>query len=146
MIKGAIKRMGSMLLALLLVLSLVPLSAMPVSAAEISGLADLEIGLRNSGDGIWNATGTTIIGSVTGSGGTCSSSSEDTLTITNQKDMSATLSFDYKFELNDGSVVIDGVSYTNAGTFSKDLNPNVFGKIEIEQKGSRMCAPKWHKK
>ncbi len=131
MIKGAIKRMGSMLLALLLVLSMVPLSAMPVSAAEISGLADLEIGLRNSGDGIWNATGTTIIGSVTGSGSTCSSSSEDTLTITNQKDTSATLSFDYKFELNDGSVVIDGVSYTNAGTFSKDLNPNESISIQL---------------
>ena len=133
MIKGAIKRMGSMLLALLLVLSMVPLSAMPVSAAEISGLADLEIGLRNSGDGIWNATGTTIIGSVTGSGSgsACSSSSEDTLTITNQKDMSATLSFDYKFELNDGSVAIDGISYTNAGTFSKQLNPNESISIQL---------------
>ena len=43
MIKGAIKRMGSMLLALLLVLSMVPLSAMPVQAASSLSLADLDI-------------------------------------------------------------------------------------------------------
>ena len=97
MIKGAIKRMGSMLLALLLVLSMVPLSAMPVQAASSLSLADLDIGVSWNDDGTWaSLSGNSIKGSVTGKdGGTCGSDSASStkLIITNQKDTSATLSF-----------------------------------------------------
>ena len=135
MIKGAIKRMGSMLLALLLVLSMVPLSAMPVQAASSLSLADPDIGVSCNNDGTWaSLSGNSIKGSVTGKdGGACSSdsSSSTKLTITNQKDTSATLSFDYKFELNSGSAVIDGATCTSAGTFSKQLNPNESISIQL---------------
>ena len=135
MIKGAIKRMGSMLLALLLVLSMVPLSAMPVQAASSLSLADQDIGVSCNDDGTWaSLSGNSIKGSVTGKdGGACSSdsSSSTKLTITNKKDTSATLSFDYKFELNSGSAVIDGATCTSAGTFSKQLNPNESISIQL---------------
>lgn len=135
MIKGAIKRMGSMLLALLLVLSMVPLSAMPVQAASSLSLADLDIGVSWNDDGTWaSLSGNSIKGSVTGKdGGTCGSDSASStkLIITNQKDTSATLSFDYKLQLNDGSVVIDGANCTSAGTFSKKLASNKSISIQL---------------
>ncbi len=134
MVKGAIKRMGSMLLVLLLVLSMVPLSAMPAQAASLLSLADADIGVSWDGNGTWAAlSGNSIKGSVTGKDGGCSGGSASTteLTITNQKDTSAKLSFDYKFELNSGSAVIDGATCTSAGTFSKQLNPNESISIQL---------------
>ena len=59
------------------------------------------------------------------------SASSTKLIITNQKDTSATLSFDYKLQLNDGSVVIDGANCTSAGTFSKKLASNKSISIQL---------------
>ena len=108
MIKGVLKRISSLLLALVLVVGLMPLTAVPAMATEISGLSDTEIGL-DGGDG-WNAIGTTIWGSVSGNDGLagCGSSSESIdLTIQNKKSAAATLSFDYSKPDNGGSVTID---------------------------------------
>ena len=64
---------------------------------SISGLTDENIGLSFEGDAddAWSANGTSIIGAATSTGGTCSDTQHSsTLTITNKKSTTATLSFD----------------------------------------------------
>ena len=123
MIKGVLKRTGSILLTLVLLLGLLPQVAPVAAAADIIGLSDPLIGLSNSGSGTWEANGTTLKGNVTGEGGSCSSSKSDTLTITNKKSVAATLQFDYTPTLNEGSVTVDGTSVTAKDSFVKELQP-----------------------
>ncbi len=132
MIKGVLKRISSLLLALVLVVGLMPLTAVPAMAAEILGLSDTEIGL--GGDNRWSASGTTIWGSVSGNDGLggCGSSSESiTLTIQNKKRAAATLSFDYSKPDNGGSVTIDNQTYIESGSFSQELKANETIKITL---------------
>ena len=104
MIKRITKRFLSLLLATVMVLALVPVITVPVHAATsgtVTGLADENIGLSFSGDAdnAWGASGTTITGTVVSVGGTCSDTSyNSTLTIKNNKDTKATLSFNYAIE------------------------------------------------
>ncbi len=127
MIKRITKRFLSLLLATVMVLALVPVITVPAHAATsgtVTGLADENIGLSFSGDAndAWGASGTTITGTVVSTGGTCSDTSyNSTLTIKNNKDTKATLSFNYAIEQNSGTIKVDGTAVTAGNSFSKEL-------------------------
>ena len=127
MIKRITKRFLSLLLATVMVLALVPVITVPAHAATsgtVTGLADENIGLSFSGDAddAWGASGTTITGTVVSIGGTCSDTSyNSTLTIKNNKDTKATLSFNYAVEQNSGTIKVNGTAVTANGSFSKEL-------------------------
>ncbi len=127
MIKRITKRFLSLLLATVMVLALVPVITVPAHAATsgtVTGLADENIGLSFSGDAdnAWGASGTTITGTVVSIGGTCSDTSyNSTLTIKNNKDTKATLSFNYAIEQNSGTIKVDGTAVTAGNSFSKEL-------------------------
>ena len=101
MIKRITKRFLSLLLVTVMVLALVPVITVPVHAATsgtVTGLANENIGLSFSGDAdnAWSASGTQIVGSATGTSGTCGATHyKSTLTITNKRATKATLSFDH---------------------------------------------------
>ena len=127
MIKRITKRFLSLLLVTVMVLALVPVITVPAHAATsgtVTGLADENIGLSFSGDAdnAWGASGTTITGTVVSVGGTCSDTSyNSTLTIKNNKDTKATLSFNYAVEQNSGTIKVNGTAVTANGSFSKEL-------------------------
>ena len=130
-----------------MVLALVPAITLPAFAATngtVTGLADENIGLSFTGsaDDAWSANGTSIIGAATSTGGTCSDTSYDsTLTITNKKSTTATLSFDYSIEQNSGTIKVNGTAVTAGSKFSKELAPNASIKVYIES-GSTSAATK----
>ena len=110
-------------MTLTLVLAFIP--ALPNSAyaagTELKGLSDTTIGLTYEG-GTWEASGTTVNGSVSGTGGCGGSAGSSTLTITNNKSTAAPLSFNYKLTANGGSATIDSTNLSDGtGTFTKDI-------------------------
>ena len=131
MLKRVMKRFSSLMLAALLLLSIMPAISLPALAATngtISGLSDTNIGLSfkgtagNAAENPWAASGTTISGSVVSVGGTCGTTDyNSTLTITNNKTIAATLSFDYTVALNSGTIKVNGTGVTANGSFSKEL-------------------------
>ena len=137
----------SLVLCMCMVFVLLPNMAMPAYAANsgtVIGLADESIGLSFSGDAdnAWSATGTQIVGSATGTGGTCGDTHyNSTLTITNKRTTNATLSFDYAIEQNSGTIQVDGTAVTAGGKFSKELAPNASIKVYIKS-GSTSAATK----
>ena len=147
MIKRITKRFLSLLLATVMVLALVPVITVPAHAATegtVTGLANENIGLsfKGTADNAWSASGTQIVGSATGTGGTCSDTHyESTLTITNNKTTKATLSFDYAIEQNSGTIQVDGAAVTAGGKFSQELAPNASIKVYIKS-GSTSAATK----
>ena len=147
MIQRISKRFLSLLLVAVMVLALVPAITLPAFAATsgtVTGLADENIGLSYSGDAddAWSANGTSITGAATSTGGTCSETShKSTLTITNKKSTTATLSFDYAIEQNSGTIQVDGTKVTAGSKFSKELAPNASIKVYIES-GSTSAATK----
>ena len=127
MFKRVMKRFSSLMLAALLLLSIMPAISLPALAATsgtISGLSDTNIGLSfgsTSGDAAedpWSAGGTTISGSVVSVSGCSTTHYNSTLTITNNKTIAATLSFDYTVALNSGTIQVDGTGVTANGSFS----------------------------
>ncbi len=147
MIKRITKRFLSLLLVTVMVLALVPVITVPVHAetsGSVTGLADENIGLSFTGnaDDAWSANGTSIIGAATSTGGTCSDTShESTLTITNKKSTTATLSFDYSIEQNDGTIKVNGKAVTANGSFTKELAAGGTVTVYIES-GSTSGATK----
>ena len=147
MIQRISKRFLSLLLVAVMVLALVPAITLPAFAATsgtVTGLADENIGLSYSGDAddAWSANGTSITGAATSTGGTCSDTPhKSTLTITNKKSTTATLSFDYAIEQNSGTIQVDGTKVTAGSKFSKELAPNASIKVYIES-GSTSAATK----
>ena len=147
MIKRITKRFLSLLLVTVMVLALVPVITVPAHAATsgtVTGLADENIGLSFTGnaDDAWSANGTSIIGAATSTGGTCGETSYDsTLTITNKKSTTATLSFDYSIEQNSGTIKVNGTAVTAGGKFSKELAPNNSITVYIKS-GSTSAATK----
>ena len=137
----------SLVLCMCMVFVLLPNIAMPAYAANsgtVIGLADESIGLSFSGDAdnAWSASGTQIVGSATGTGGTCGDTHyNSTLTITNKRTTKATLSFDYAIEQNSGTIQVDGTAVTAGGKFSKELAPNASIKVYIKS-GSTSAATK----
>lgn len=146
MVKRIGRRFVSLLLTFVTILTMLPAMTLPALAATegtVIGLADENIGLSFTGDAVdaWSANGTGIIGAATSTGGTCSDTSyQSTLTITNKKSTTATLSFDYTIELNNGTIQVNGKALAD-GTFSKELAANESVKVYIKS-GSTSAATK----
>lgn len=99
--KNTWKRFLSLVLCMCMVMALLPNVTMTAFAADITGtltgLSDENIGLSFSGaeEATWTANGTTITGSAKSTGDCGTTNYETTLSITNNKSVKATLSFDY---------------------------------------------------
>ena len=134
-IKHILRRFLALCLTAALILVFMPPIELTVYAATsgtVTGLSDESIGLSFSGDAddAWSATGTTITGSATSTGGTCGDTEyNSTLTITNKKNVTATLSFTYTIEQNSGTIKVDGTEVTVAGSFSKEVAAS--GNIKV---------------
>ena len=145
--KGRItERFVALLLVALTIMAFLPSVTLQSAAAmsgTVAGLSDENIGLRFEGDAedAWSATGTTITGSVVSAGGTCSDTSYDsTLTIKNNKDTKATLSFNYAIEQNSGTITVDESAVTTNGSFSKELAAG--GEVKVYIKSGSTTATK----
>ena len=145
--KSTLKRFLSLMLCMCMVMALltnVTMTAFAATSGTVTGLADENIGLSFMGDAddAWTASGTTITGSATSTGGTCSDTSHSsTLTITNKKSTTATLSFDYSIEQNSGKIQVDGAEVSSGASFTKELAANESVKVYIES-GSTSAATK----
>ena len=138
------RRFCVFLLSVLLTLSMVPASplsatsALAATSGDVAGLADQNIGLSfaGNGDDAWNASGSSVTGQVVAVKGACGTDNyNSTLTITNKKSTTATLSFAYAVSLGGGTVTVDGTSVSTNGTFSKEIGPNETVTVKIESKG-----------
>ena len=150
MVKRIGRRFVSLLLTFVTILTMLPAMTLPTLAATsgtVTGLADETIGLSFTGDAedAWSANGTSITGSATSTGGTCSDTSHSsTLTITNKKSTTATLSFVYSsIEQNGGKITVDGSGngVSSGARFTKELAANESVKVYIES-GSTSAATK----
>ena len=147
MVKRIGRRFVSLLLTFVTILTMLPAMTLPALAAtsgNVTGLTDSNIGLSFSGnaDDAWSANGTSITGAVTSEGGTCSDTSHNsTLTITNKKSTTATLSFDYSIEQNVGTIQVDGQKVSSGASFTKELVANGSVKVYIKS-GSTSAATK----
>ena len=145
--KSTLKRFLSLVLCMCMVMALLPNVTMTAFAAisgTVTGLADENIGLSFSGDAedAWSANGTSIIGAATSEGGACGNTSyKSTLTITNKKSTTATLSFDYTIEQNSGTIQVDGTEVSSGASFTKELAANGSVKVYIKS-GSTSAATK----
>lgn len=147
MIKRIGRRFVSLLLTFVTILTMLPAMTLPALAASsgtVTGLADENIGLSFSGDvdNAWSANGTGITGAATSTGGTCGDTPQkSTLTITNKKSTTATLSFDYSIEQNSGEIEVDGKRVSSGASFTKELAANESVKVYIKS-GSTSAATK----
>lgn len=147
MVKRIGRRFVSLLLTFVTILTMLPAMTLPALAAtrgDVAGLADENIGLSFTGDAddAWSANGTSITGAATSTGGSCGSTDySSTLTITNKKSTTATLSFDYAIKQNSGTIQVDGTAVTKNGKFSKELAQNASIKVYIKS-GSTSAATK----
>ena len=146
--KSTLKRFLSLVLCMCMVMALLPnvtITAFAATSGTVTGLADENIGLSFTGDAddAWSANGTSIIGAVTSTKGGCNgdTSYESTLTITNKKSTTATLSFDYAIEQNSGTIQVGGAAVTSGASFTKELAPNEAIKVFIKS-GSTSAATK----
>ena len=137
----------ALLLTFVTILTMLPAMTLPALAASsgtVTGLADENIGLSFSGDvdNAWSANGTGITGAATSTGGTCGDTPQkSTLTITNKKSTTATLSFDYSIEQNSGKIQVDGAEVSSGASFTKELAANESVKVYIKS-GSTSAATK----
>ena len=147
MVKRISRRFVSLLLTFVTILTMLPAMTLPALAASsgtVTGLADENIGLSFSGDvdNAWSANGTGITGAATSTGGTCGDTPQkSTLTITNKKSTTATLSFDYSIEQNSGEIEVDGKRVSSGASFTKELAANESVKVYIKS-GSTSAATK----
>ena len=145
--KSTLKRVLSLVLCMCMVMALLPnvtMTAFAATSGTVTGLADENIGLSFTGDAddAWSANGTSIIGAATSTGGTCGDTSYDsTLTITNKKSTTATLSFDYTIEPNSGKIQVAGTEVSSGASFTKELAANESVKVYIKS-GSTDAATK----
>ena len=145
--KSTLKRFLSLVLCMCMVMVLLPnvtMTAFAATSGTVTGLADKNIGLSFTGDAddAWSANGTSIIGAATSTSGGCSDTSyKSTLTITNKKSTTATLSFDYSIEQNSGKIQVDGTEVSSGASFTKELATNESVKVYI-QSGSTSAATK----
>lgn len=145
--KSTLKRFLSLVLCMCMVMALLPnvtMTAFAATSGTVTGLTDENIGLSFEGDAddAWSANGTSIIGAATSTDGTCDDTSyKSTLTITNKKSTTATLSFDYSIEQNSGKIQVDGAEVSSGASFTKELAANESVKVYIES-GSTSAATK----
>ena len=147
MVKRIGRRFVSLLLTFVTILTMLPAMTLPALAAtsgNVTGLTDSNIGLSFSGnaDDAWSANGTSITGSATSTDGTCDSTDySSTLTITNKKSTTATLSFDYFIEPNGGTIQVGGKKVSSGASFTKELAANESVTVYIKS-GSTSNATK----
>ena len=142
--KGIVRRFLSLALCMCMVFTLLPTTVFAANSGTVTGLADENIGLSFTGDAddAWSANGTSIIGAATSTDGTCSVTSyKSTLTITNKKSTTATLSFDYTIEQNSGTIQVDGTEVSSGASFTKELAANETVDVYIKS-GSTSAATK----
>ena len=145
--KSTWKRFLSLVLCMCMVLALLPnvtMTAFAATSGTVTGLADENIGLSFTGDAddAWSANGTSITGAVTSTSAGCGDTSyKSTLTITNKKSTTATLSFDYSIEQNSGAIQVDGKEVSSGARFTKELAPDEEVKVYIKS-GSTSAATK----
>ena len=148
--KSTLKRFLSLVLCMCMVMALLPnvtMTAFAATSGTVTGLADENIGLSFTGDdeASWSANGTSITGATgaaTSTAGKCEDTSHSsTLTITNKKSTTATLSFDYSIEQNSGKIQVDGTEVSSGASFTKELAANESVKVYI-QSGSSSAATK----
>ena len=141
--KSTLKRFLSLVLCMCMVMALltnVTLTVLAATSGTVTGLADENIGLSFTGDAddAWSANGMSIIGAATSTGGCNGKDYKSTLTITNKKSTTATLSFNYAIEKNDGTIQVDRSEVTAGGKFSKELAPEA--SIQVYIKSSSTSA------
>ena len=137
--KQVLKRFLSLTLVFLMILAMLPAmttTAWAATSGTVTGLADENIGLSFDGDeeDAWTASGTTINGKTTpasGSGCSAVSATKSTLTIQNNKTVSATLSFKYEI-IASGTVQIGGNTVTTDGEYSSELEAGKSIKVYLE--------------
>ena len=144
MVRRITKRFMTLLMVAVMLLALMPIVELPAFAATggtVKGLDDNSIGLSFTGDGDdpWEASGTTVKGTVARKSG-CQTDYTSTLTITNNKETAATLSFDYAIEQNSGTIKVDGAEVTASGSFSKELPAG--GTVTVYIKSGSTTATK----
>ena len=145
--KSTLKRFLSLVLCMFMVMALLPnvtMTAFAATSGTVTGLADENIGLSFTGDAddAWSANGTSITGAVTSTSAGCSDTVyKSTLTITNKKSTTATLSFDYSIEQNSGKIQVDGTEVSSGASFTKELATNESVKVYIKS-GSTDAATK----
>ena len=137
------RRLVSLLLTFVTVLTMLPALTLPALAATsgpVTGLADENIGLSFTGgvDNAWKAGGKQIEGHARSKPPKWFWESQtdytSTLTITNKKTTTATLSFDYVATLSSGTIRVDSKTVQQNGTdsFSKELAPNGTATVYIK--------------
>jgi len=146
MVKRIGRRFVSLLLTFVTVLTMLPAMTLPALAAtsgDVNGLADENIGLSFSGDAddAWSANGTSINGAATSTSGCGTTHYDSTLEIRNKKSTTATLSFDYTIEQNNGTIQVDGSKVSSGASFTKELAANESVKVYIKS-GSTSAATK----
>lgn len=133
------RRLVSLLLTVVTILTMLPAMTLPALAATsgtLSGLDDKSIGLSfdGKGDDAWSVEGTQIVGQVWPIKDVFLYECDSTLTITNNKATQAKLSFDYQIELNRrlSSCTIGGNKIkAGSGTISQVLNAGESVKVVI---------------
>ena len=137
------RRLVSLLLTFVTVLTMLPAMTLPALAATsgpVTGLADENIGLSFTGgvDNAWKAGGKQIEGHARSKPPKwfweAQTDYTSTLTITNKKTTTATLSFDYVATLSSGTIRVDSKTVQQNGTdsFSKELAPNGTATVYIK--------------
>lgn len=137
------RRLVSLLLTFVTVLTMLPAMTLPALAATsgpVTGLADENIGLSFTGgvDNAWKAGGKQIEGHARSKPPKWFWESQtdytSTLTITNKKTTTATLSFDYVATLSSGTIRVDSKTVQQNGTdsFSKELAPDGTATVYIK--------------
>ena len=139
MVKRISRRFVSLLLTFVTILAMLPAMTLPALAATkgtVTGLADKNIGLSFDGtaDNAWSASSTQIIGKAQSTSGGCGGGKDyrSTLTITNNKSTTATLSFDYTVVVSEGTILVNNTTTTSNGSFSKELAAGGTVEVEIE--------------
>ena len=97
------------------------LNALEVTGIEVDGL-----GVSTQSQVAWTGSPGAISGTTTGKAKRWifpATAGNTTLTLSNNKTVSAQLFFDYSVTLNGGTVSIDGTPVTTSGNFSKELQP-----------------------
>lgn len=116
------RRFVSLLLTFVTILTMLPAMTLPALAATsgtVTGLTDqnIDLSFKGNADNAWSArsaSGTIIRGSANGYGTLRKRNHKSTLTITNNKDTTATLSFDFTIEKSKdgtGTIRVDGTDY-----------------------------------
>lgn len=134
------RRLVSLLLTFVTVLTMLPAMTLPALAktnGTVTGLAVENIDLSFSGtaDNAWKAGGNQIEGHAQSTSKWLGLSQENytsTLTITNKKTTTATLSFDYTVALNSGIIQVNGIEVSSGGSLTKELAANESVKVYIK--------------